>query len=158
MEDLTLLLPKKIRVDSDENAIVPCPFCGKVLSISSAEICRSCQKDYMLTCKCNKKFYVRFEIKKRSITELKVTVTDLVGNHTYNNISIQQLSQNHLNFTCKEQHQMRKGQKLRVNFISTTSHFFETRCNAIVRLMRGTFISCHFVKAVNLPYATSTFE
>jgi len=156
MEDLTVLLPKKIRVGSDENAIVPCPFCGKVLSISSKQVYLSGRKDHEIICKCRNTFFVKFEIKKRSITELKITITDLTGNHALNNISILQLSQNHLNFICRDHHQLNKGHKLRIQFLSATSDFFETKGNAVVRLVHGRFISCYFIKAVDLPYATES--
>lgn len=151
MEDLTSLLPIKIKVKSGEKANISCPACGKKHSIVPAVIKRFSLKDFEIRCHCKKLFYVKFEITKNSIYDFNVTVTNAMNGHTFRNIYIQLLNKNHMHFTCKEQHNIRKGQKLRVSIAFPSLRIPLIKTPAIVRLVRGNFVNCFFTKTIDLP-------
>jgi len=151
MEDLTLLLPLKVKVRSGEKLIISCPFCGKKHSVLPAVVKRFSLKDFEVKCGCKKSFHVKFEETKISIHEFDVTITNPLNNHTFRNINIQLLNENHLHFTCKEQLNIRKGQKLQVTISFPTPHIPRIQTSATVRLIRGNFVSCFFTKTINLP-------
>lgn len=151
MEDLTLLLPLKVKVSSGGKTIISCPFCGKKHSVVPAVIKRFSLKNFEIKCGCKKSFHVKFEAAKSSIHDFDVTVTNPLDGHTFRNINIQLLNANHLHFTCKEQLKIRKGQKLRVSISFPTPHIPRLQTNATVRLVRGNFVSCFFTETINLP-------
>lgn len=142
MEDLTLLLPLKVKVTSGEKAIIPCPLCGKKHSVLPDVIKRFSLKNFEVKCGCKKSFHVKFVVAKSSIHDFDVTVTNPLNDHTFRNINIQLLNENHLHFTCKEQLKIRKGQKLRVTISFPTPHIQRIQTNAIIRLVRGNFVNC----------------
>lgn len=150
MEDLTLLLPLKVKVNNGKKAIISCPFCGSKHSVVPAVVKRFSLKDFEVTCRCKESFHVKFEVAKRSIHDFDVTVSNPLNDHTFRNINIQLLNKNHINFTCKEQLNIRKGQKLRVSISFPTPHIPHIQTNAIVKLVRGNFVSCFFTKSIDL--------
>ena len=151
MEDLTLLLPPKVKVKTGEKAIISCPACGRKHSVLPAVIKRYALKDYELKCKCKEPFQVRFEVNKCCSQDFDLAVINPQNGHTFKNINIQLLSENHIQFTCKEQHSLRKGQKLRITFSFPTSTPPPILTNAIVKLVLGNFVSCFFPNTLNLP-------
>lgn len=151
MEDLTLLLPLKVQVNSGQKTIISCPFCNRKHSVVPAVIKRFSLKDFVVKCDCKKSFHVKFEVTKSSIHDFDVTVTNPLNDHTFRNINIQLLNENHLHFTSKEQLNIRKGQKLRVSISFPTPHIPCIQTNATVRLVRSNFVSCFFTKTIHLP-------
>ena len=151
MEDLTLLLPVKVKASSNDKTIISCPFCGKKHAVVPAVVKRFSLKDFEVKCDCKKSFQVKFEVAKNSIDDFDVTVTNPTNNHTFRNITIQLLNENHLHFSCSEQLNIRKGQKLRVTISLPSPPFPCIQAHASVRLVRGKFVSCFFLNAIKLP-------
>lgn len=151
MEDLTLLLPLKTKVKSGDKAIISCPYCDRKHSVVPAVIKRYYLKEFKVQCDCKESFNVKFEVAKTSIHDYDVTVTSPQSDHILRNINIQLLNENNLHFTCKEQLNIRKGQKLRIAIASPTHRTRPIQANAIVRLVRGHFVSCFFTKTIDLP-------
>ncbi len=150
-EDLTKLVPLKVSVVSGEKTVFTCPCCKKKFPLSSSMVKRLSGKGCELTCHlCEKRFLVQVEVKPRRMETLQVSITDISNNQTFKNISVQQLTPNCIDFICKGQQCLSKGQKVQVNFIDPQTGRPGNKSKAVVQLVRGKYVSCHFVEPVDI--------
>jgi hypothetical protein len=149
-EDLTKLISQKIKVECDERAVIRCTSCSKKFTIPSAVVSQHCGEVFLATCSfCTEKNSVKFEINRRNMHSLRISITNISNNQTYDNITVQQLTSNHINLIIRGQHNFRKGQKVRINIIDPHAEFSKSENNAVAYLVRGKYLSCRFTKALD---------
>lgn len=136
---------EKTFVKDDDVAIIVCPACSAAKSISVAQF-RNAQHTIAVKCKCGAAFKVLLDFRKsyRKPTNLKGTFTMQPPATGGGQMKIKNVSLTGLCFEVTGHHDIKIGQKARVDFTLDDRKLTRIKKTVTVRSVRGLAIGCEF--------------
>ncbi len=139
--------PLKIFVKEDNSAVIKCPFCMSVRTVSAVKF-KELNKVLKVKCVCKKVFGVKFEYRKmyRKETSLTGSYVNLTQTTDGGNITVKNVSMSGCGFTPLFIHNAEKDDNIKVTFTLDNNDSTVIEKKAVVRLSTKDYIGCEFVE------------
>ena len=139
--------PLKVFVKDDDSAVIKCPFCRSVRTVSAAKF-KELNKVLKVKCVCKQIFGVKFEFRKmyRKDTNLSGSYVSLSTATDGGNITVKNVSMDGIGFVPLFQHNTEANDTIEVTFTLDNNDATVIEKKAIVKMSTANYIGCEFVE------------
>ncbi|MFP4476992.1 MAG: PilZ domain-containing protein [Desulfatibacillaceae bacterium] len=136
--------PRKIYVDTDDNAVFLCPECGKTRQACVKKF-RNRKGALKVKCECSHVWAVELEFRTsyRKQTNLPGGFTRKQPLHG-GRMVVRNLSMGGLGFDTTTQHFLKEGDVISIHFWLDDKHRSEIKKSAVVRVVSGNYVGAEF--------------